>query len=423
MKKSVLMFAPVLTRSGYGDHARDLAYSIIQYPEYDLEIYPTNWGNTPWNGLDESTEKGVAIRKCITRKPKQNPDIFMQLTIPNEFIRLGKFNIGVTAGIETDLCKPEWIEGCNNMDMVIGTSNHTINVLKNSVYDKHEESTNKLVDKLTLKSNLKLEVLFEGVDTKVYYKTNKIPEKINNKLNSIKEENCYLFVGHWLDGDIGQDRKDVGMLIRTFCEAFKNKPASTKPALVLKISSGGFSISDYHTIYEKIERLTSDISGCPSIHLVYGNLTEEEMNGLYNHRKIKAMVSFTKGEGFGRPFLEFTTTGKPLIVSNWSGHTDFLNPEMSILLPGELTPVHKSVVNKWFIKEANWFTVNYGYAIKMLQAVEKNYSHYAKMSENQKKHTEKNFTFDKMSKKLKDILDTIDSNSKEILLTLPKLKI
>jgi glycosyltransferase involved in cell wall biosynthesis len=422
MKKTVLMFAPVMTRSGYGDHARDLAYSILQDDNYDLKIVPTNWGNTPWNGLDISTEKGKLIEKCITYTQQDEPDIFIQLTIPNEFVRMGRFNIGITAGIETDLCKPEWIEGCNRMDMVIGTSNHSINVLKNSVYDKHEKETNRLVGKISLKQDLKLEVLFEGVDTKVYNKNNKIPKTISDKLNTIKEDNCYLFVGHWLDGDIGQDRKDVGMLIRTFCESFKAKPAMTKPALVLKISSGGFSISDYHSIYEKIEKITSDIEGCPSVYLVYGNLTEYEMNGLYNHKKIKAMISFTKGEGFGRPMLEFTTTGKPVIASNWSGHTDFLSPEMSVLLPGELTQIHKSVVNQWFMKEAKWFTVNYPYAIKMLQAVEKNYNQYLKMSDNQRKHTEKNFTFDKMSKKFIEILNSI-SVKKEISLTLPKIKL
>ena len=51
-----------------------------------------------------------------------------------------------------------------------------------------------------------------------------------------------------------------------------------------------------------------------------------EMNSIYNHSKVKAMVSLTKGEGFGRPLLEFSLSQKPLIVSGWSGHMDFLPP-------------------------------------------------------------------------------------------------
>jgi glycosyltransferase involved in cell wall biosynthesis len=421
MKKRVLMYAPILTRSGYGDHARDLAYSIIKHPDYELQIYPTNWGNTSWDGLDISSEKGKEIDKCIFYKPESNPDIFIQLTIPNEFVRLGQYNIGITAGIETDLCKPEWIQGCNNMDMVIGVSNHSIDVLKNSVFDKHEKDTNRLVGKVSLKENLKLEILFEGVDTNIFKKTNAIPSSIKSKLDSIKEENCYLFVGHWLDGKIGQDRKDVGMLIKTFGEAFKNKPSRTRPALILKTSGSSFSIKDKVEISKKIDAITSTIQNCPSVYLLHGQLSDAEMNGLYNHRKIKAMVSFTKGEGFGRPLLEFTTSGKPVIASNWSGHTDFLNPEMSILLPGDLTDLDSSVVNKWFMKEAKWFTVNYAYALKIFQALEKNYDHYKSLAENQKKYTESNFTFDKMVEKFHKILDSI-SISKEISLTLPKIK-
>ena len=54
-------------------------------------------------------------------------------------------------------------------------------------------------------------------------------------------------------------------------------------------------------------------------------LISEELNELYNHPKVKAMVSTTKGEGFGRPLLEFSLTGKPIMASGWSGHLDFLH--------------------------------------------------------------------------------------------------
>lgn len=422
MAKKVLMYAPIMTRSGYGDHSRDIAYSILKNKDYKLQIFPVNWGNTSWDGLDLETEKGREIEKHIVNNPMSNPDIFIHVTIPNEFMQLGTYNIGITAGIETDLCMPEWIDGCNRMDMVIGTSNHTIDVLKNSVFDKHEKETDRLLDIVKLKDSLKLEVLFEGVNTSVFRKISVISDNMRKKLDVIKESNCYLFVGHWLQGDLGQDRKDVGMLIKIFCETFKNKPSTTRPALVLKTSGSSYSIHDYQDIQSKINQITEGIKNCPSVYIIHGNLTDSEMNELYNYHKIKAMVSFTKGEGFGRPLLEFTTTGKPVIASNWSGQIDFLNPEMSVLLPGELTPVHKSVLNSWFMKEARWFTVNYIYAMKILQSVENSYKEYKTRSENQKKYTESNFTFDMMSEKLYSILSTIRV-SEEIVLNLPKLKI
>jgi len=422
MIKTVLMYAPIMTRSGYGDHSRDIAYSIIKNPNYRLEIHPLNWGATAWDGLDINTEKGRSIEKHIVNNPTPNPDIFIQITIPNEFVRLGKYNIGITAGIETDLCKPEWIEGCNNMDMVIGTSNHTIDVFKNSVFDKHEKTTDRLIDTVKLKESLKLEVLFEGVDTSVYKATSIISDRMKHMLSPIKESNCYLFVGHWLEGDLGQDRKDVGMLIKIFGETFKNKPSTTRPALILKTSGASYSVYDLQEMKSRINSITREIRNCPSIYLVHGNLTESEMNELYNFHKVKAMISFTKGEGFGRPLLEFTTTGKPVIASNWSGQVDFLNPEMSVLLPGELTSVHKSVHNAWFMQEARWFTVNYVYAMKIFQSIENNYKDYKNMAENQKKYTENNFTFEKMSNKLYSILDSIKV-TEEIVLNLPKLKL
>lgn len=418
---TVLMYAPVLTRSGYGDHARDLAYSIIKNGKYDLQIFPTNWGSTSWNGLDTDTEQGKAIEQCITKAPTPNPDIFIQLTIPNEFVRLGRYNIGITAGIETDLCKPEWIDGANNMDMVIGVSEHSIKVLKDTRYDKVDGNTNQLINSIVLKQNLRLEVLFEGVDTNVFKKNLAIDDSIREGMSIIKEDFCFLFVGHWLDGDIGQDRKDVGMLIKTFCEAFKTKPPSTRPALILKTSSGSSSITDKFVLYDKINKITDTVENPPNVYLIHGDLTQQEMNSLYNHPKVKAMVSFTKGEGFGRPLLEFCMTGKPVIASKWSGQLDFLHPEYSVLLPGQLTQLHQSVVNNWFMKEAKWFTVDYSFAAKVLQEVHKRYDDYKKLAAKQKSYVESKFTLQAMDKKFYDILDSI-SFEQPTTMSLPKLK-
>jgi glycosyltransferase involved in cell wall biosynthesis len=417
----VLMYAPIMTRSGYGDHARDLAYSIIQNEKYSLEVFPTNWGSTSWNGLDETTEQGKLIAKHIKKSPTPNPDIFIQLTIPNEFVRMGKYNIGITAGIETDLCKPEWIEGANNMDMVIGVSEHAVKILKETKYDKLDNITNTIIGSISLKENLRLETLFEGVDTDVYKKNLQLEESIRKGMAEIKEDFCFLFVGHWLDGEVGQDRKDVGMLIKTFCEAFKTKPPSTRPALILKTSGGTTSITDKFILYSKINKITDTVENSPNVYLIHGDLTQSEMNSLYNHPKVKAMVSFTKGEGFGRPLLEFSTTGKPIIASKWSGQLDFLHPEYTALLPGQLTPVHSSVVNNWFMKEAKWFTVDYAFAARVLQGVHKNYEQYKKLAQKQKTHTESNFTLKQMNKKLYEILDSISIDA-PVSMSLPKLK-
>jgi glycosyltransferase involved in cell wall biosynthesis len=161
-----------------------------------------------------------------------------------------------------------------------------------------------------------IDVVFEGVDTSIYKKLS-ISELPNNKikttLDSTSEDFLFLFVGHWINGDLGQDRKDVGMLLKTFSETFKGK--LNKPGLVLKTSAATFSVKERERLRKNIQKIVSDIENPPSIYLLFGELSDTEMNILYNHPKIKTFVTFTKGEGFGRPMLEFSMSGKPIIAS------------------------------------------------------------------------------------------------------------
>jgi glycosyltransferase involved in cell wall biosynthesis len=147
-------------------------------------------------------------------------------------------------------------------------------------------------------------------------------------------------------------------------------------------------------------------SGCPNVYLLHGELTDEEMNGLYNHPKVKAHVSFTKGEGFGRPLLEASVSGKPVIASNWSGHLDFLNPNYSTLLPGSLQPVHKSAQWKGVINEGTqWFYVNYPNAGRVLRDVFKSYKSYIEGARRQAYTSRTQFSIEQMNILFKSILD------------------
>ncbi len=135
--------APVTTVSGYGARSRDIAYSLIKSEKYNVRIWPTRWGNTPMNALDPANPKHKMVLDCLMSEPKldSQPEVFIQITVPNEFQRLGKFNIGITAGIETTIASAPWIEGCNNMDLVLTSSEHSKNVLKDSVWMKKDEKT------------------------------------------------------------------------------------------------------------------------------------------------------------------------------------------------------------------------------------------------------------------------------------------
>lgn len=421
MKPFVVVQGPVATRSGYGNHTRDLVISLIKADKYDIQIVSLPWGSTPMDALDPNNiDHQEIVKRIAIQNITRQPDIFIQVSIPNEFQPHGKYNIGITAGIETDTVSAEFLEGCNRMNLILTTSEHSKQGFLNSVYDKVDKNTNQLTGQLRLERPI--EVLFEGVDLDVYKKTNDINELVLNELNSIKEGFNFLFVGHWLKGDLGADRKDIGMLIKTFCEAFKNKSPQNKPGLILKTSHATFSIIDREELMKKINMITAPYGkSAPSIYLLHGDLTDEQMNALYNHSKVKAMISFTHGEGYGRPLLEFTLSEKPVIASNWSGHTDFL--KHATLLPGELKEVHQSATDNWILKGSKWFTVNYGYAISVMRDVVDNYKTYVNTAKRQAYISRTDFSLDKMAEKFCSYVDNANTSiPKQVQLQLPKLK-
>ena len=419
MKPTFIISCPIDTYSGYGARSRDVVKAIIEMDKYDVKIMPQRWGATPWGFIEDHGEDWGFLNKHLWQpEPNQQypkPDIWMQITIPNEFQPQGHYNIGMTAGIETTLCRAEWIEGCNRMNLVVGSSEHTIKVLKESKFQQKDNKTQQVIKNVELSTKTK--VLFEGFNENVYKKTNEILD-----LPEIKESFCFLFVGHWMQGAFGHDRKNVGLLVKSFLETFKNK--QNQPALILKTSGGVVSYMDRDSILKKINDIKKTVRGkLPKIYLVHGDLLDEEMNELYNHPKVKCMVNITKGEGFGRPLLEFTQTKKPIIASGWSGHIDFLKSDMSVLLPGTLGDIHKSVKNNWFVEGAKWFDVDTMALGKVLKDMYKNYKNYIYKAKQQGNFAKENFTYTKMKEKFSQILEeNVKAAPKQVPLQLPKLK-
>jgi glycosyltransferase involved in cell wall biosynthesis len=334
---------------------------------------------------------------------------------------VGKYNIGITAGIESTACKPEWVEGLNRMDINWVSSKFAKDTFEKMVYDQQDKRTGQVIKQVKL--NKPIEVVFEGADLTTY-KPIKQSEIKSINLKDIKEEFCYLFVGHWMQGEFGHDRKNVGVLVKSFYDAFRHK-VGKKPALILKASTGVASYLSRDAILDKIKAIRDSYGDArlPNIYLLNGEFDDSEINELYNHSKIKAMVSFTKGEGFGRPLLEFGLTGKPIIASGWSGHIDFLHSEYNVLLSGVLENVHPSAANNWLIKESQWFQVNQKQGISALKQVYKNYKQYLKRSKKQRHYVKTNFSWDKMKDLVGNILDkNIPELPTQIKLDLPKLK-
>ena len=392
-------------------------------------ILSQRWGNTPYGYLDDH-EDWTWMKKHLIEgnQLNQQPDVWMQITIPNEFQPIGKYNIGVTAGIETTICDPSWIDGCNRMDLNLISSEHSKQVFLQTQAEQRDQQGNVIRH---IKIQKPIEVIFEGVDLNTYFHIDDkdIPENdLVTYLDEIPENFAYLFVGHWLGGTLGEDRKNVGMTIKVFLETFKNK--KNAPCLILKTSQAGGSILDKNSILNKINDIRKTVRGTlPNIYLIHGDLEEKEINYLYNHPKVKAMINLTKGEGFGRPLLEFSVTKKPIICSGWSGQMDFLNPEFTNLIGGKLTQIHPSaVVPNIILAESAWYTADYVQAGQLLVDVHANYKKYTDKANRQSFYSKSNFSFEKMQEKLDEYYKQYVKEQPKLVLpqlpklTLPKLK-
>jgi len=418
-KPSFYISCPFDTYSGYGARSRDIVKSIIELDKYNVKVLSQKWGNTPMNFTQDHKEWEFLKDMVIPGVNQQNkPDIWMQITIPSEFQPVGKYNIGCTAGIESTGCDHTWVEGLNRMDMNWVSSKHSKKVFTEAKFeqkDKQGRTTGHV-----LKNTKPMEVVFEGANLDVYKYLKDSEVKLD--LSQIKENFCYLFVGHWMQGDMGHDRKNVGLMIDYFFQTFKNK--NQRPALILKASTGRNSYMSRETILNKIQKIKKSYEDddLPNVYILNGALTDTQVNELYNHPKVKAMVSLTKGEGFGRPLQEFCLSKKPLIVSGWSGHMDFVEPGFSVVLGGKLEPVHHSAANQWLKKEFQWFQVNRKQAKDAFKNVFTNYKKYIDPAKQQGHLIKTNFSYDKMKELVGGILDkNLPEFATELKLSLPSL--
>ena len=418
MKPLFIISSPFDTYSGYGARSRDLIKAIIETNKYNVRLLSQRWGNTPFGFCNDNSEwKHLYDLVLLNNQLPQQPEIWAQVTIPNEFQPIGKFNIGFTAGIETTMCAGDWLEGMNRMDLNIVSSEHSKKVFVETQFEKRNKQTNALEGHVKLEKPI--EVLFEGADTNIY----KVIDTPCSLDIQIKEKFAYLFVGHWMQGDLGEDRKNVGLLIKAFFETFKNK--INAPALILKTSQVGSSYMDREEILKKIKQIRKTVNSknLPNVYLLHGDFTDEEMNELYNHPKVKAMVSLTKGEGFGRPLLEFTLAKKPLITTGWSGQMDFLNPEFSNLIGGQLTNVHPSAANQWLLTESQWISPDHGQIGHYLKDVFENYKNYTDKAKRQAFKSKNEFSWNKMKEKVDNLFTNyIPEFPKQVEIKLPQLK-
>ena len=408
--RKVVIAGPVATQSGYGHHAREIVSNIIEQrsTEWDINLVSLPWGATPMTYPIPTDWQLRIIPLPLTTQP----DVWIQISVPNELQAVGKYNIGVTAGTEGDICPEAWIDNLNAMQLVIVPSEFTKQVFVNTAAQKNKALTTRI------------EVVPEYFDESVY--TNKTVTAEISDLDAIEETFAFLSVGHWLAGQLGEDRKNLSGLLHCFFNTYKNNTSA--PALILKTSGATYSTVDRMEIEGKINQIREMFGNAklPNVYLIHGELTDAEMNALYNHSKVKAMISFTKAEGFGRPLLEFSTTGKPIIAPHYSGQADFLKKDFICAIPGGITPIHPSAQNDWLPADAKWFTPDYSFAGKMMLDMQKNYKKWQELAKRQRYFVNSTFTKTAVRAVYEHVLGIADEGinkiPKPVELKLPSLK-
>jgi len=304
--KKVVVRGPALSQSGYGEHTRFVLRSLRSKPElFDVYLLNTPWGATSWVWEDNEERRWIdqTLQKTIEYGQQRGQfDISLQVTIPNEWEKMAPVNIGVTAGTETTKIAPVWIEKSMQMDKVIVVSEHAKYGFDNTEYQAQNTQTG---ENFIAKVECPIHVI--GYPVK-----ETSPEKIKIDL---KNDFNFLTIGTWIP------RKNLQNTIKWFVEEFYDQEIG----LVIKTSLAKNCLVDREHSYSRLKQLLEEYGDrkC-NVYLLHGDMTEQEMTGLYQHPKIKALVSLAHGEGFGLPLFEAAYNALPVVSPAWGGQCDFL---------------------------------------------------------------------------------------------------
>jgi len=358
----ILVTGPLLSISGYGNHARQVL-EAMQHVHLTDEIYcnVTNWGNSTWSvgreHIDEDlfefiTKNYISEQELneIKESQKNKFDVSYQVSFPSEWdISLARKNIGFFAGIETTMCCEKWLDKISSMRKVIVPSHHAKASIQNA--KKHYVSNTK-----------------DNVEVIPEWFPDCFLDESNSNMqifDSIKTENNVLIIGQLTQLHPDLDRKNF---INTLKQTIETISSSNKKdwGVILKVSMENNSYLDFIKIKKYISAfiniLKSEISNVPPVYILHGNMKNQELKSLYSHKKVKALATGTRGEGFGLTTLEAGALGLPVIATNWSAYTEFLECFLKVdynlvdipytLLNKENTQLHE-YSNIW-VKGSKW---------------------------------------------------------------------
>ena len=308
----ILLDAPILTQSGYGEHSR-LVFNSIKDTGHEIYINPLEWGSTSWDvdGADEDVKNSIIrFGEYIDRATEESPasfDMQIHVGIPNEFEKRAPYSVCVTAGIETDKVSSNWLlKTHQGIDKMIVPSEHAKSGFLTTSYSIKDEQRE---IETILECNCPISVVPYPV--KVFDNNDPI------SLDGVTTEFNFLSIALW------GPRKNLTNMINWFLEEFKN---DENVGLILKTGMSRGSVIDREQTTRTVKNITDKHpeSKC-KVYIIHGNMTEEEIHSLYLNPKIKAYVTTSHGEGYGLPVFEAAYSGLPIVATDWSGHLDFLS--------------------------------------------------------------------------------------------------
>ena len=164
------------------------------------------------------------------------------------------------------------------------------------------------------------------------------------------------------------ERKGWQQLLTGWAKAFSKHD---DVCLLLKVGS---FYADTQSVVDRIKRFIREELGghaaadMAPIRFLTDLLPIPAMPRLY--AAADAYVLPSRGEGVGRPFMEAMATGIPTVASNWSGNTEFMHPEETWLIDGEVVEVDEDaeLANNLYFGH-KWFEADTDELARVLQEI------------------------------------------------------
>lgn len=347
---SAIIRGPLLSKSGYGTHTRQV-YKWLKTTGWNIRTDITQWGLTSWYVNPDALDGLVGDIMQNTGKELLSNDISIQVQLPNEWdSNLAKVNVGITAGVEATKVSENWVKCVNAMDLVVVPSQFTKRGFVESGAPENKIVVIPEAFSEYINSSAKAPIVIPGL------------ECIDTSFN-------FLVFGQITSMSSESDRKNIFNTVKWFCEEFEGE---NDVGLIIKSNLGTTNVFHRRKLQNLFSKLLEQVrkNNKPSVYLINGDMDVAEIAGLFQSPKVNALLTLTRGEGYGLPIIDAAASGLPIVATNWSGHLEFLKHGNFSKVSYNLKPVHESMCDgNIFIPDACWAEVDEQDAKKRMRKI------------------------------------------------------